>query len=284
MARSVSSEASSHRVREMERTKVTLRTLNERYQAGTPITMVTAYDATFARLFDEAGVDTLLVGDSLGNVIQGQSTTIPVTLDDIIYHTRAVARGTRYAHIIADLPFGTYGASLQQGVDSAVRLMKEGHAESVKIEGGREHVELVQTLTRMGVPVVGHLGLTPQSYHMVGGYRVQGRDEASAQKMIEDAIALQDAGAWCIVLEMVPKELGERITKALRIPTVGIGAGNQTSGQVLVCYDYLGLFDGFKPKFVKRYTDLGAQVREATKAYIQEVQSRHFPDDPHSFD
>lgn len=267
----------------MERTKVTLRTLNARYQAGTPITMVTAYDATFARIFDDAGVDTLLVGDSLGNVIQGQTTTIPVTLDEVIYHTRAVARGTRHAHIVADLPFGSYGASVAQGVESAVRLMKEGHAESVKLEGGAEHAELVQRLTQMGIPVVGHLGLTPQSYHLVGGYRVQGRDEAAAQKMIADAIALQDAGAWSIVLEMVPQALAARVTEALRIPTIGIGAGNETSGQVLVCYDLLGLFDGFTPKFVKQFTNLGEQARSAAAAYIQEVCAREFPDDDHSF-
>lgn len=267
----------------MERTKVTLRTLNERYQSGTPITMVTAYDATFARLFDQAGADTLLVGDSLGNVIQGQKTTLPVTLDELIYHTRCVARGTQFAHIIADLPFGSYGGDLETGMQSAVRLMKEGAAESVKVEGGADIAPLVQRLTRIGIPVVGHLGLTPQSYHVIGGYRVQGRDDVAAERMIQDAIALQEAGAWAIVLEMVPAELGERITKALRIPTIGIGAGNQTSGQVLVCYDMLGLLEDFKPKFAKRYATLGKEIREATEEYIREVTTRAFPDDDHSF-
>ena len=267
----------------MERTKVTLRTLNARYQAGTPITTLTAYDATFARLFDQAGVDCVLVGDSLGNVIQGQATTIPVTLDEIIYHTRAVARGVQYAHVIADMPLGSYGASVESGVNAAVRLMKEGFAESVKVEGGAELSELIRTLTRMGIPVVGHLGLTPQSYHMLGGYRVQGRSEQDAERMIADAKALEEAGAWAIVFEMIPSELGERITKAVNIPTIGIGAGNQMSGQVLVSYDMLGLIEDFKPKFAKRYRALGQEVREAVQEYIQEVTGRQFPDDDHSF-
>lgn len=267
----------------MERTKVTLRTLGERYKNATPITMVTAYDATFARLFDEAGVDTLLVGDSLGNVIQGQSTTIPVTLDEMIYHTRCVARGTTHAHIVADLPFLSYGTSLEEGIRSAGRLMKEGFAESVKLEGGRPFAELVYRLTSMGVPVLGHLGLTPQSYHTMGGYRVQGRGADAAAAILEDAKALQDAGAWGVVLEMVPAQLAKEITEALHIPTIGIGAGNQTSGQVLVGYDMLGINPGFTPKFVKKYRNLGDEIREGVREYCAEVVARDFPDDDYSF-
>lgn len=271
------------RVIRMERTKVTLRTLGERYKSATPITMVTAYDATFARLFDEAGADTLLVGDSLGNVIQGQSTTIPVTLDEMIYHTRCVARGTKHAHIVADLPFLSYGTSLETGLVSAGRLMKEGHAESVKLEGGRQYAELVHKMTQMGIPVLGHLGLTPQSYHTMSGYRVQGRDEEAAATILEDALILQEAGAWGIVLEMVPVALAKTITEKLSIPTIGIGAGPSTSGQVLVGYDLLGITDTFKPKFVKRYKSLAEEIREGVRAYCDEVVRGDYPDDEHSF-
>lgn len=267
----------------MERTKVTLRTLGERYKSETPITMVTAYDATFARLFDQAGVDTLLVGDSLGNVIQGQDTTIPVTLDEIIYHTRCVARGARYAHIVADLPFLSYGTSVADGVRSAGRLMKEGLAESVKLEGGEFNAELVQRLTQIGIPVVGHLGLTPQAYHAMGGYSVQGRGDAAATQLLKDAKALQDAGAWAVVLEMVPAPLAQKVTQELRIPTIGIGAGPHTSGQVLVGYDMLGINDEFKPSFLKHFASLADVIRDAVGTYCDEVKTRSYPDDKHSF-
>lgn len=267
----------------MERTKVTLRTLGERYKSETPITMVTAYDATFARLFDQAGVDTLLVGDSLGNVIQGQDTTIPVTLDDIIYHTRCVARGARYAHIVADLPFLSYGTSVADGVRSAGRLMKEGLAESVKLEGGEFNAELVHRLTQIGIPVVGHLGLTPQAYHVMGGYSVQGRGDEAATQLLKDAKALQDAGAWAIVLEMVPAPLARQVTQELQIPTIGIGAGRFTSGQVLVGYDMLGINDEFKPSFLKHYASLADVIRDAVGTYCAEVTAREYPDDDHSF-
>lgn len=267
----------------MERTKVTLRTLGERYESETPITMVTAYDATFARLFDEAGVDTLLVGDSLGNVIQGQDTTIPVTLEDIIYHTRCVARGSRYAHIVADLPFLSYGTSLEDGIRSAGRLMKEGFAESVKLEGGQHNAELVHRLTQIGIPVVGHLGLTPQSYHAMGGYRVQGRGDDAEAQLLQDAKALQDAGAWAIVLEMVPAPVAKRVTDALHIPTIGIGAGKHTNGQVLVGYDMLGINDVFKPSFMKHYATLADVIRSAIETYCEEVVEGKYPDDKHSF-
>ena len=261
----------------------TLRSLQKSYQSGVPITVVTAYDATFARLFDEAGVDALLVGDSLGNVIQGHSTTLPVSVEHIIYHTAAVARGAKQAHIVADMPFGSYGASLETAIQNAMRIMSEGGAHAVKLEGGAEQAELVARLVSIGIPVMGHLGLTPQSVHALGGFHVQGRG-AAAEKLKSDALAVQAAGAYAIVLEMVPRPLANEVTAALSIPTIGIGAGNGTSGQVLVCYDLLGLNDAFKPKFLKRFANFGMDTREAIKTYIDEVKARAYPDEAHSFE
>lgn len=261
----------------------TLRSLQKSYQNGVPITVVTAYDATFARLLDEAGVDALLVGDSLGNVIQGHTTTLPVSLEHIIYHTAAVARGSRHAHIVADMPFGSYGASLDSAIQNAMRIMAEGGAHAVKLEGGQEQAELVARLVSIGIPVMGHLGLTPQSVHALGGFHVQGRG-AAAEKLKADALALQNAGAYAIVLEMVPRPLANEVTAALSIPTIGIGAGNGTSGQVLVCYDLLGLNDTFKPKFLKHFAHLAGDTRQAIKAYIDEVKARTWPDEAHSFE
>lgn len=264
--------------------KVSTRALQRMRDKGEPITMVTAYDATFARLFDEAGVDSMLVGDSLGNVIQGHGSTLPVELEHIIYHTAAVTRATQRAHIVADMPFGSYGASLERGVENAARLMKEGGAGGVKLEGGREFAELVHRLTLIGIPVMGHLGFTPQSVNTIGGHYVQGRDDEAADALIEDARVLEEAGAYAIVLEMVPKPLATRVTEAIGIPTIGIGAGNGTSGQVLVCYDMLGLNDGFNPTFLKKFAELAGTVRDATRAYCDEVKARSYPDDAHSFD
>ena len=260
----------------------TVRTLQRARDEGVPITMVTAYDATFARLLDEADVDALLVGDSLGNVVQGHETTIPVTLEHIIYHAAAVARGASRAHIVADMPFLSYGASVTDAVYNAGRLMREGSAHAVKLEGGREFAETVHRISSVGIPVMGHLGLTPQSVHAFGGFRVQGRGDAG-DRLIEDARILEEAGAYAIVLELIPAELAQRVTAALSIPTIGIGAGNATSGQVLVCYDMLGLNDGFKPKFLKRYASLADTVRDATRTYVDEVRARSFPDEAHSF-
>jgi 3-methyl-2-oxobutanoate hydroxymethyltransferase len=263
-------------------TRKTVKTLQQLRDQGQPITMVTAYDVTFARLFDQAGIDCLLVGDSLGNVVMGYDTTIPVTLDQTIALTSAVVRGASQAHVIADMPFGSYGASVESGVQSAIRLLKEAGAHAVKLEGGRAFAPTVRAMSDMGIPVMGHLGLTPQSVHKLGGYSVQGRGDA-AEALLDDALALQEAGAYAIVLEMVPAELAARVTEALRIPTIGIGAGNQTSGQVLVCYDLLGLNEGFSPKFLKRYAQLAETVRDATRAYISEVRERSFPGPEHSF-
>lgn len=263
--------------------RVTTLGLQQQRERGERITVVTAYDATFARLLDEAGVDAILVGDSLGNVIQGHDTTLPVTVDHIVYHTAAVARGARRAHIIADMPFLSCSTGCDDAVRNAGRMMREGGAHAVKVEGGAPVAETVRRITEAGIPVMGHLGLTPQSVHKLGGFRVQGRDEDAAQRLRDDALALQQAGAYALVLEMVPRQLAREVTEALTIPTIGIGAGPDTSGQVLVCYDLLGLNDGFHPRFLKRYASLAQTVRDATRAYVDDVRDGAFPADEHSF-
>ena len=267
----------------MTHSRKTTRSILKKHASGQALTMVTCYDYTFAKLVEAAALDIILVGDSLGNVIQGQDTTIPVTLEDIIYHTRAVMRGCASAHILADMPFMSYQASPQDALRNAGRLLKEGGAQSVKVEGGAWLAPTVRAMTQAGIPVCGHLGLTPQSVHAMGGYRVQGRTPEAARQMIEDARALQDAGAWGIVLEMVPDELARQVTQALEIPTIGIGAGASTSGQVLVMYDLLGLDEAFTPKFVKHYASLSQVVVEALEHYKQEVESGAFPGPEHTF-
>ncbi|MEO6954557.1 MAG: 3-methyl-2-oxobutanoate hydroxymethyltransferase [Polyangia bacterium] len=247
------------------------------------VTMITAYDATFARLLDDAGADMLLVGDSLGNVVKGEDSTLGVTMDEMIHHCRAVARGTTRAQIVGDMPFMSYQASLEDGVRNAGRLVKEGGAEAVKLEGGAQHAELVRKLTRIGIPVCGHLGLTPQSVHAMGGYKVQGRGEAARKQLMDDALALEQAGCYAIVLEGIPRSLAAEVTRAVSSITIGIGAGPDCDGQVLVCYDMLGMNDEWRPKFVKRYEQLGLRIRTAAQSYIDEVRSGHFPDDEHSF-
>lgn len=247
------------------------------------LVVVTAYDVTFARLFDEAGVDVLLVGDSLGMVVQGASSPLPVTLEEMAYHTRAVARGAVRAQVVADLPFLSYQTSPEDALRSAGRLMKEGAAEAVKLEGGVRSAEAVRRIVEAGIPVMGHVGLTPQSVHAFGGFRVQGRSEEARQRLLEDARALEQAGVYSIVLEGIPAELGQAITRAVRVPTIGIGAGPDCDGQVLVCYDLLGLVRDFKPKFVKRYAELGDRVLEATRTFAEEVRAGSFPDPEHSY-
>ena len=261
----------------------TVRDIHQLYSDQTPITMVTCYDFTFARLVELAGLDVILIGDSLGNVIQGHQTTVPVEVDDIIYHTRAVMRGSHTAHIVADLPFMSYQACDDDGMRNAGRLLKEGGAQAVKLEGGAAVAPLVERMVTAGIPVVGHLGLTPQSVNAFGGYRVQGRDEDAARKLLADARALQDAGCYMVVLEMVPAELARRVTANLSIPTIGIGAGRQTSGQVLVIQDLLGLNGDFKPRFVKRFASLEETVVDALNAYGDEVRARSFPSDDHTY-
>jgi 3-methyl-2-oxobutanoate hydroxymethyltransferase len=245
-------------------------------KGGTKISMVTAYDFTMARLVDEAGAEMVLVGDSLGMVVQGLSTTIPVTLEEMAYHCRAVARGLARAHLVGDLPFMSYQVSPAQAVESAGRLMKEGACESIKLEGGQEVAEHVLRIVRAGIPVVGHIGLTPQSVHALGGFKVQGRGEA-AEKVLADAIALEQAGAFAIVLEAVPPDLAERITKLVAVPTIGIGAGAGCDGQVLVCTDLLGLSRGHQPKFAKRFAELGDAAVKAIGQYVNEVRNGSFP-------
>ncbi|WP_434382297.1 3-methyl-2-oxobutanoate hydroxymethyltransferase [Melittangium boletus] len=263
--------------------KVTIHTLKRQKQSGQKICMVTAYDATFARILDQAGADMLLVGDSLGMVIQGHDSTLPVTMDQMVYHTAMVARGTKRALVVGDMPFMSYQVSTQEAVRNAGRLVAEGGAGAVKLEGGAEFADVVAAITRASIPVMGHLGLTPQSVHKMGGYVVQGRDEDAARKMIDDALALEHAGCFSLVLEGVPLELGRQITQRLSIPTIGIGAGKHCDGQVLVCYDLLGMNPDFKPKFVKRFAHLHGAITEAAGAYFAEVREGSFPDEEHSF-
>jgi 3-methyl-2-oxobutanoate hydroxymethyltransferase len=246
-------------------------------QRGERIVMLTAYDATMARLFDQAGVDLLLVGDSLGHVILGLESTIPVTLEQVIHHTRAVAKGAARALVVADMPFLTYQISPADAMRSAARLFQEGGAAVVKLEGGRAVAKTIRRLTAAGLPVMGHIGLTPQHVHRLGGMRRQARDEQSAKELILDAVALEDSGAFAVVLEAIPDDVAEAVTSRLRIPTVGIGAGPHCDGQVLVSYDMLGLFDTFVPPFVKQYAQLGETILQAVKSYSREVREHEYP-------
>lgn len=256
--------------------------LQDQKKKGEPIVMLTCYDATFARLLEQGGAEMLLVGDSLGMVIQGHEHTLPVTLDEMIYHCKAVVRGSKRAHVVGDLPFGAYQASPEEALHSGMRMMKEGGIQSVKLEGGGRSIESVARLTEAGVPVMGHLGLTPQSVHQLGGYKLQGRSLSAAERLIEDALALQDAGAYALVLEAVPAPLAAKVTELLTIPTIGIGAGAACDGQVLVVYDLLGLDERFHPSFLKKYLNLSAQVSEAVDEYARDVRSRTFPAPEHS--
>jgi len=263
--------------------KVTINTLRKMKQAGERITMLTAYDATFARLLDRAGTDVLLVGDSLGMVVQGHETTLPVTMDQMVYHCANVKRGVQRAHLVGDLPFGAYQGSADEAVKNAVRLVAEGGCEAVKLEGGAEYADVVRRIVRAGVPVMGHIGLTPQSVHKLGGYVVQGRTEEKAQRLLEDAKALEAAGCYSLILEMMPAELSAEISQTLSIPVIGIGAGAGCDGQVLVIYDLLGMNPDFSPKFVKKYLDLGMLIRDAATRYNDEVKHGAFPGPEHSF-
>jgi 3-methyl-2-oxobutanoate hydroxymethyltransferase len=252
-------------------------------QRGERIAMLTAYDYPTAKLLDEAGIDSLLVGDSLGMVVLGYPTTLPVTMEDMLHHCKAVARGASRALLVGDLPFMAYQASREEAVRNAGRLLKEGQMEAVKLEGGREVAEAVHAIVAAGIPVMGHLGLTPQAVHRMGGYRIQGRDAAAAERMREDATILEKAGAFALVLEGVPAELGREITAAVSIPTIGIGAGPHCDGQVLVTHDLLGLFEDLRPSFVKRYAELAPLLRQAFARYRDEVRGGTFPGPEHSF-
>lgn len=261
--------------------RVTVPLLGRFKRQGQPIAVVTAYDATFARLVDEAGVDVVLVGDSLGMVMQGHPHTLEVTLDHMIYHARCVRRVVQRAHLVVDLSFMSYQVSPEQALVSAGRLVQEGGAEAVKLEGAR--AEAVRRIVSAGIPVMGHIGLTPQSVHEFGGFRVQARDEDTAEKLRQDALALQEAGAYALVLEGIPAALARQVSDSLSIPTIGIGAGVGCDGQVLVMQDLLGLNDQFRPRFVKRYAELAEVVRGAFSEFVREVRERKFPADEHSF-
>jgi 3-methyl-2-oxobutanoate hydroxymethyltransferase len=267
----------------MQTQRVTIHTLRQMKERGEKIAVLTAYDATFARLLDESGADVLLVGDSLGMVVQGNDTTLPVTLDEMAYHCRAVVRGARRAHVVGDMPFMTYQASIEQGLANAGRLIKEGGCHSVKLEGGAIHAELVRRLVASGIPVMGHIGLTPQSYHQLGGFKVQGRDSGGRERLIADALALEEAGVYAIVLEAIPADIAREITERVGVPTIGIGAGAACDGQVLVSYDMLGMDEAFKPRFVRRFATLGATIKDAVTQYVAEVRGGSFPSDAEAF-
>jgi len=267
----------------MSRKKLEISDLQKMKREGTPITMVTAYDAPTARLADEAGIDCVLVGDSLSNVVLGHRDTLPVGMEEMLHHTRAVRRGLEFALLIGDMPFLSYQVSREEAMRNAGRFLKEAGADAVKLEGGSPVVETVAALTRAGIPVVGHLGLTPQSAALLGGYRVQGTDAVSARKIIDDALALEQAGAVLLVLECVPRRLGRLVSGLLRIPVIGIGAGPDCDGQVLVFHDLVGIAAGFSPRFVKRYAEVGNVMKTALEDYCHEVRERKFPAEEHSF-
>ena len=267
----------------MEKNKVTIIDIQKMKSDGKKITALTAYDYPFARLLDEAGIDIILVGDSLGMTVLGYENTLPVTLEDMIYHTKAVKRGIKRAFLAADMPFMSYQVSIDDALKNVGRLIKEGGAEAVKLEGGIAIQEIASALVEIGIPVMGHIGLTPQSIHKFGGYKVQGRKSIQARDIIEDAKALEDAGAFSIVLEGIPLELAKEITQKLKIPTIGIGAGQFCDGQVMVIHDLLGLSGEFKPKFVKRYVEGGEIIKNAVKEYIKDVTDGNFPTDDHSY-
>jgi 3-methyl-2-oxobutanoate hydroxymethyltransferase len=245
--------------------------------------MLTAYDYTFARLLEEAGIDVILVGDSASNVIAGHETTLPITLDQMIYHASAVVRAVERAMVVVDMPFGSYQGDSRAALKAAIRIMKESGAHAVKLEGGRPILSTVRRLVEAGIPVMGHLGLTPQAIYQFGSYRVRAQEEAEAQRLYEDALALAEAGVFALVLEKIPAALAQRVTQDLPIPTIGIGAGPHCDGQVLVLYDMLGLNKAFSPRFLRRYADLHSIVVEACKQYIRDVKSRDFPSQAESY-
>src|SRR5687767_7049601 len=263
--------------------KVTVASIRSRKASGDKIVVLTAYDVTFARLVDRSGADIILVGDSLGMVFQGHPNTLPVTLDQMIYHATAVVRGVSRALVVVDLPFMSYQVSVEDGLRAAGRVLKESGAEAVKVEGGVEVAPLVSRLVAAGIPVMGHVGLTPQSLHQLGGFRVQGKTDASRSRLLEGAQAISEAGVFSIVLEGMPATVGEQITGLVPVPTIGIGAGPGCDGQVLVMHDVLGLDPGWLPRFVRRYAQLGAEVEKAFSAFAADVKAGRFPGDDESF-
>jgi 3-methyl-2-oxobutanoate hydroxymethyltransferase len=266
------------------RKKTTILTFQQKKKTGEPISVLTAYDYPTALTVDEAGIDAILVGDSLGMVVLGYPNTLPVTMDEMLHHCRAVSRGAQYALLIGDMPFMSYQVSPQEALRNAGRFLQEAGMDAVKLEGGRERLEAIHAIVGAGIPVMGHLGLTPQSVHQLGGFRPQGKGAADARRLLEDALLLQEAGCFSLVLESVPRQLAEHITQRLSIPTIGIGAGPECDGQVLVTHDLLGLFQRFTPRFVQKYADLHGEMIKAFRAYKAEVGERTFPADQHSLD
>ncbi|MEA5043864.1 MAG: 3-methyl-2-oxobutanoate hydroxymethyltransferase [Petrimonas sp.] len=264
--------------------KFTVKSFQEAKENNRKISMLTAYDYSMAKMVDAAGIDSVLIGDSLGMVFQGHESTLPVTVDEIIYHTKAVARGVKNALIVADMPFLSYHISKEEAVRNAGRMIKEGGAEAVKIEGGALFTETIKAIVDAQIPVMGHIGLTPQSVNAFGGFKVQGRDEQSAKRLLEDAKLLEKAGVFAITLECIPDKLAQLITKSVSIPTIGIGAGKDCDGQVLVINDMLGMFSDFVPKFVKQYAKLNVEITAAVRSYASDVKEGRFPADEHTFD
>lgn len=267
----------------MERKKITPVDIQAMKKAGKKITMLTAYDYPTALLEDGVGIEIILVGDSLGMTVLGYVNTVPVTMDEMIHHTKAVARGTNYALILGDMPFMSYNTSEREAIFNAGRFMKEGGADAIKLEGGASVKDIVRAIIKAGIPVMGHIGLTPQTISMLGGFKVQGKDAQAAQKIIDDALALEDAGVFSVLLEAIPALIAKRVTERLTVPTIGIGAGVHCDGQVLVVHDLLGLFDRFTPKFAKRYVNLSELMVKAFESYRDEVLRGEFPTDQHSF-
>ena len=263
--------------------KVTVPHIVKKKHNGEKITCLTAYDYSFARILDEAGVDILLVGDSVGCVFQGQPNTLTVTMEEMVYHTRAVARGRKRALVVGDMPFLSYQVSREEAIKNAGRLLQEAGAEGVKLEGGLAVQGTIEGIVRIGIPVMGHVGLTPQSIHRFGGYKIQGKNKDQREAVMGDALAVEDSGAFALVLEGIPQDLAKEISERLTIPTIGIGAGPHCDGQVLVIHDMLGLFDDFTPKFVKRYADIKEVMTGAIKSFIADVRERKFPGEEHSF-
>ncbi len=263
--------------------KVTVPEIRKMKERGEKITALTAYDYSFARILDQAGIDILFVGDSLGSVIQGRENTLSVTMEDMIYHTKAVARGSQRALLVADMPFLSFQVSAEEAKRNAGRFVQEAGAQAVKLEGGIRILETVDALIQMGIPVMGHVGLTPQSIHQFGGYKVQGKEKAGREAILQDALGLEAAGAFAVVLEGIPMNLAGEITERLSIPTIGIGAGVNCDGQVLVVHDMLGMFDMYTPKFVKKYADMKTVMTGAVEKFIAEVREQKFPDKQHSF-
>lgn len=263
--------------------KITTEQLQKMKQDGQKISMLTAYDFTTAGILDAAGVDMLLVGDSAANVMAGYDTTLPITLEQMIYHTQCVTRAVKRAFVVADLPFGTYQSNPERALDSAIRMMKEGGAHAIKLEGGEEVLTAVEHITKAGIPVMGHLGLTPQSINQFGSYRLRAKEEKEAEKLSADAKKLEDAGCFSLVLEKIPAALAGKVSKSLNIPTIGIGAGPDCDGQVLVFQDMIGMNKGFNPKFLRNYLNLHDQITDAVKSYITDVQSGDFPSEKESY-